>query len=255
MLTGLPSLDVSLTFSWPVAPTPAPAGRYFRILRDYETDEFGGGVRPSVVQNGGEPATIKSRDDYFVPMDKDFQLWFYQVWSIFAPPEMAESTRREKWAGFWESHLAWTNFGHGSDVCADYVNGTHLDAAPMAKETLTARGNIVRLADGFTSFSDKWWPFVALSPSNYKQYTPAEFAGMWWLCHLATIQNVTKFTDGTYQVDRFPHLSIKDRNIYRDVPVPLLSRDGIIYFDKTRLVEVPARVSPYNPARPFSPDL
>jgi len=234
------------------APTPSlitpPPGRYFRLLYDWETDEYGGGVRPSVQQNGGEPATMKSRYDVWVDMPESFQRWFFEVFRLFAPTSMSEATVKDKWAQYWHSRLAWTNFSNGSDAKADYINGTNLDKPPMAKETLGSRGNVLRLLEDKQDGS-KYYPFEAITVSSHLSTPPRDFAQMWWLCNLATIQNVNKFSDGTYQVDRFPQL---DGN---DVPLPMLSNDGVIWFEKSKVREVAAlpRFNPYNPDRPFAP--
>ena len=257
MLNGNPTLDITMTYAWPEVAWPAPPpGRYFRVLRDYETNEWGGGVRESVSESHkGMPATIKTRDDTFISMPREFQFWFWEVWNLFAPASMTEAQRKSQWAGYWHSNLAWTNFQHGSDYCADYINGTNLTSLPMARETLWARGNIVKLQDGFTNLDDKWWPMDAITSDVSTLPSPEAFARMWWLCGLATVQNPTRFDDGTYQVDRFPHLRDPNTGVGNDVPMPMLSRDGVLYFDKLRLREVTPGVhlNPYNPVKTFSP--
>ena len=243
----------SISISINSAPTPSPivppAGRYFRLLYDWQTDEYGGGVRGSVLQNGGEPATMKSRYDVWVDMPEPFQRWFFEVWKLFAPASMSEATVKDKWAQFWESKLAWTNFENGSDYKADYINGTNLSQPAMAKETLGSRGNVLRLLEDKQD-SSMYLPFEAITATSHLAVPPRDFAQMWWLCNLATIQNSVKFSDGTYQVDRFPQL---DTN---DCPLPMLSNDGVIWFPKSKVKEIDPlpRFNPYNPDRPFSPE-
>jgi hypothetical protein len=218
-----------------------PTGEYYKILHHYED--------PNFVPIGSAPSVIASRTDIWVDMPEPFQWWFWRVWNIYAPDDMPLATRQLEWDEYWHSRTAWTNFGHGSDVCASYPTAKNLTAPPMARETLGSRGSIIKLQDGFTAKSDLWWPFDAIKSDAYNLYAPAEFARMFWLCCPSTIQTDVKLSDGTYRVNRFPHLT------GRDVPTPLLTRDGVIWFRKDAVQRVFTRESAYNPSRVFNPAL
>jgi hypothetical protein len=157
---------------------------------------------------------------------------------------MPEWLRKQKWAQYWHSTLFSTNFGHGSDVQADYVNGTNLSNPPMARETIAMRGNVMKLQDGFTDWGAKYYPFDAITTSNLP--SPADFVKQWWLYGLCTIETGIP-EPGGYRVDKFPQLSPND------VPTPWLSRDGVLYFPKAQIRRVDGRGNPYFPPRPLSP--
>lgn len=245
----------------PQAPSPItpPEGDYYYQMGDWETDEYGGGVRPSVIQNGGEPATMKSRHDIWVPMPEPFQRWYYEVFKLHAPTWMTEAEKKQAWANIWASKLAWTNFQHGSEYLADYINGTNLDKEPMARETLGSRRNVLLLRKDLMDGSI-WLPFDAITATSHLHIAPYDFARMFWLNHLCTIQTSNKLPDGTYQIDRFPQFKHPVTRETTDVPMPLLGEDdgkggGVIWFKREFVRKIPAlpRWNPYNPPKPFNP--
>jgi hypothetical protein len=244
-------MKVNIVITSPVVVPPIvipPPGEYFQLMWDWQTDEYGGGVRPVAPA----PATMKSLVDVWVEMPEPFQRWFWEVWMIYAPDDMSLDRRKQKWDSYWHSATAWTNKGNGSDVCASYPTGKNLSARPMAREQLGCRGMNVKLRDGWTAqdkLNNMWWPFDAIQNNANLLYSPAEFARMWWLCGYATVQTNKKLADGTYQIDRFPQL---DGN---DVPLPLLSRDGTLWFHRNRVRPVNVRANSYNPPRQSIPNL
>ncbi len=248
------NIDASLRLSFApqVTPNPPPGARLFRIMWDFETDEYGGGVRPP--ENRGKPATMKSRIDHFTEMNEPLQMWLWEVWNIYAPAWMPLETRKEKWASFWHSNKAWTNSRNGSDYLADYINQTNLDQPPMRMESLASRGNVVMLHQEIAP-DGKWLPFYATRKDEYLYTDPQTFARQWWMCHFATVQDWQKLPDGTYQVDRFPDFKHPITHETNDVPMPFLTRDGVIWLERAYVEEVGGRVNPYNPPRPFNPNL
>lgn len=234
----------------PLAITPPP-GEYYQLLFDYQTDEYGGLPRP----NAPCPATMKSSQDVWIDMPEAFQWWFWDAWNLFRPSGITDEMNRAQWNGYWHSNKAFTNFGHGSNVCASYPTGENLDKPPMARETLGCRGMTVKLRDGWTYKEQNWWPFDAITNQAHLQYTPLEFAQMWWLCPPATVQTDKKLSNG-FQVDRFPSRYSPITGQSNDVPMPLLTTDGTIWFlhDHVRYVgDGSVRPNPYNPPKSFSP--
>jgi len=257
------TLDVTLTFSYSQV-SPVQPGRYFRVLEDWLTadasmDDFQWEDKPAPIRpaayrlpnGGGVPATRATGTSVWVPMPREFQLWFYEVWKIFAPPEMDEATVKQKWAAIWEDKLFQTNFEHGSATLADYINGTNLDKPPMARQTLVMRGNTLRLIDE----DAQWLYFDAITTDVYKTMSPADYARDWTLCHFATVINNVQFDNGTWGMDRFPQLSIKESGIFRDVPTPVLALldEPFLKLKRWQVEEVSVpdlkRPSPYNPPR------
>ena len=227
-----------------------PKGEYYQLMYDWQTDEYGGEARP----NAPCPATMKSLQDTWIEMPEDFQWWFWDVWNLFRPAGITDEMNKTQWNGYWHSEKAWTNFSHGSDVCASYPTGRNLDKPPMARETLGSRGMVVKLKDGWEHKEQNWWPFDAITNKAHLQYTPIEFAKMWWLCPPATVQTDKQLPDGTYQIDRFPNRNNYITGQSNDVPMPLLTTDGTIWFQRDHVRYVgEGRVNPYNPNKIFSP--
>jgi hypothetical protein len=251
-------MNITVTITSPVIVPPIvtpPSGEYYKLLWDFETAEYGGGVRPAAPC----PATMKSLIDIWIPMPEAFQWWLWEVWNIFKPAGITDQTNKNQWDGYWDSGKAWTNKGNGSDVCASYPTGRNLDQRPMAREQLASRGMTVKLLDGWTAsekLNNLWWPFDAIKNDAHLIYTPADFAQMWWLCGYATVQTTKKLTVG-YQVDRFPNRFNVATGQSNDVFCPLLSRDGTLWFrkDRIRYMGDGVRANPYNPSRALSPAL
>ena len=246
---------IDLRFTVATAPivTPPP-GEYYQLMWDWQTDEYGGKVRPTAPA----PATMKSLVDIWIPMPEPFQWWLWDVWNLARPGGITDTMNENQWDGYWHSKKAWTNKLNGSDVCASYPTGKNLDKRPMAREQLASRGMTIKLKDGWTAEAKRtnlWWPFDGIKNDAHLIYTPAQFAQMWWLCGYATVQTDKLLDDGTYQVDRFPSRVNDATGQSNDVFCPLLSRDGTLWFRRDRVRQVFKQENPYNPARAFSPNL
>ena len=239
-----------------------PPGRYYRVKWDWETaastmdnwqDDAGNSIpiRYSVwkLQDGkGLPATKKSRYDIWTPIDEAYQRHEWEVWKLFAPSTQTEAERIDAHTRFHGGALAWCN-KTGMEDHADFIAGKNLDKELPARESLCSRGNVLKLQDGFTSFGDAWWPFDCFSPASFLAMPSLQIARSYWLTHFATTQVKTKFSDGTWSVSRFPH------NDGNDVPLPILTRDGVIWLERWAVEEVTGRVNPYNPTKAYSPNL
>jgi hypothetical protein len=229
-----------------------PPGEYYQLMYDWQTDEYGGGVRPSAPC----PATMKSLQDVWIEMGEAFQWWFWDVWNLYRPAGITDDMNRAQWNGYWHSNKAWTNNFNGSDVCASYPTQLNLDQPPMARETLGCRGMTVKLRDNWTHKEQNWWPFDAITNTAHLLYTPLEFAQMWWLCCPATVQTAIHLPDGSYQVNRFTGRNNPASGQHNDVPMPLLTRDGTIWFLRDHLRYVgdgSTRPNPYIPSKSFNP--
>jgi hypothetical protein len=218
-------------------------------------------VRPAVAdQNTGLPATVESLEGVFIPMPEAYQNWMWGIWRFFAPASMVakhdalppnkqyDSDLSRKWNTFWHSKLAWTNHGHGSDVLQSYPTETNPDKPPMARQMLTAAGNVVmQVGDRISKMGEWWIPCKALTVTDLPSLN--ELLASPWILHYCTTQQPQ--LDGTHHgIGKFPQLE------ENDVPLPLLSRNGIITF-RERYLEPLAYGSvvpnPYHPSKTYNP--
>lgn len=231
--------DARLTVTRPVDVYHLPDGDFWRLKWDDEIP--GQWIRTNF------PATVESLEGVFIPMPEDYQRWFYNVWKFFAPSSMGVTLLKKRWAGFWDSGLAWTNHNNGSDVLADYINGTHLDQKPMRRQMLTAQGNVVRQVDSLSYAGEVWIVCEALRVTDFP---PLEtlLASPWLLHYCTTMQ--TQIFGEHHGCSRFPQLD------WNDVPLPLLSQNGRITFRESYLEKLPPNSTlpnPYWPAYAYSP--
>jgi len=256
---------------------PSGVGQFWRLRWDEEIPpEFK--VRESAYnKNGGTPATRITKEGKFIPMDRDHQEWRVNVvWRNCAPPawveeydETAEDKRADtkfarSFLSFFHSKLAWTNHGHGSDVRAVYPWGLHLKKAdgspnsPMSQQMLGAAGNVVlQVADEYEEHRETWVPCKALRPDELPTWD--ELLNMPWVMNCSTVQRSKELGEnGIHRVNRFPQLTVLPDGPEYDVPLILLSDNGVITFNKNLLSPVDAGKPvpcPYNPTRKFAPPL
>lgn len=170
-------------------------------MHDFEM----GGVRASAPA----PETVRLGDSSWGVLTRDWQEFWYAAFLRYSP---APETAKAKWAELLHSRTAFTNLGNGSDVLADYINGTNLDQPPMRQDSLTTGGNVVLLSGSRRNFGGLlhlgvWCLDRDTPPAVITTLEP-------FFLHRATICR----PDG--QVWPFPH------NDGNHVPVPFVSNTG-----------------------------
>jgi len=250
---------------------PPGLGQFWRLRWDDEIPpEYA--VRESAYnKNGGTPATRITKEGTFVRMDEAHQNWrFHVVWRNCAPPawveeydaasadKIAKTMLAKKFIAFFDSRLAWTNHGHGSDVRAVYPLGLHLtraDGTPnegMSQQMLAAAGNVVlQVGLEYVAGHETWIPCKALRPNELLAWDEIRHAP--WVLNCATVQRIELEGNGHHRVNRFPQLTTA-QGLEFDVPLVLISNNGIITFNKNLLSPIAAGTKvpcAYNPARPF----
>lgn len=273
------TMKIQITITEPKPPGPAgfvlPAnlGQFWRLRWDDEIPPAYMVRASAYNKNGGTAATRVPVDSEFTKMDKAHQLWRWGMWRIMAPNswvaeyDAAPSHRKmdtmlvKKYLQFWDSTVAWSNHGHGSDVRLVYIddfvlNPLNAKGEPnevMSQQMLAPAGNtVLQIAPTYRDGKGvEYVPCKALRPSELLPWETIR--NMPWVLHCCTIQRIEMETNGHHRVNRWDQLTIKDVE-ENDVPLVLLSNNGIITFPKTMLELIPAGSKvpcPYNPPRPF----
>ena len=229
--------------------------------------------------NGGTPATRVTVEGEFVPLNREHQHWLIEeVWFNAAPPawvteykntrpeRRASTTLGQKFANWSDSGLAWFNHEHGSDVRAVYdlfLNLKKPDGSPnspIAKQMLGSAGNLVLQAGAIykDGKGTEYVPCKALRPNELPSWN--ELLLMPWVFNVCTTQRWAEMGSyGYHMVNPFPQLTTpKPEGKVYDVPLILVSNNGIITFKKDLLSPVAAGTKvpcPYNPYRKFGDPL
>lgn len=207
---------------------------FYRVLQDFETQEYNYAPRP----NAPTPETVKSLDDRFIGQGEAWQCFAFEQLRLSAGDSMTLDELKKAWAGLMDGGRAWSN-DHGSDTCADYINGTNLDKSPIALETITAGGAVhLCIGESIHAAGADWLPFAALDCE--KPIPNVNYQTHPWLFKLSTIIR----DDG--HVIPFPQLK------GLDVPVLFVAKGGVCYLRTDRVERLPAGAPfprPYVPAR------
>ena len=194
-------------------------------------------------KDSNRPATIKSLNDHVVPLNEEWQWFWFGHFMKNAGEIMTMEQIKQKWKALTDDDEAFTN-GNGSSTHADYINGTNLSEPPMAEETLTTSGNIgLCIGEAIRAAGEMWLPFLALDGA--KPPPPIRWASHRHLIHTATIWYTDTLLDGSHRIGPFPQLG------GRDVPFPFISKGGVNYVAARNCVKIPGPPfpSPYNPPR------
>lgn len=219
-------------------------GMYY-IYKDYE-------LFPYLPRNTAPcPATLKTLYDIFIPAIKNYQVFWFNVLKALAPTYMTLEDVKAVFARITHSQTAWTNKS-GSDILADYINGTNLTLPPFEQETLVDRGNVVKVIGNRKWSGGQWWlPFETLNINNLpavsfvvdsvnrKILKP-------YLIHAMTTITTTKLEDGTYKANPFPDFNGDT------VPLPIITKTGVNYIPEKMVKKIDENKpypSPYNPPR------
>ena len=122
----------------------------------------------------------------------------------------------------------YNGFGSPDDPRADYINGENLGYGLPKIASLITGGNILSGREESGDLVIDYLDGTKAPPSTDEiNRTTAP-----WLIQYATVAKMN------CQVIRFPYLSNAERNIYLDVPVPIIASQPI-WFPLSKLVKLP----------------
>jgi len=247
-------------------------GEYFRILHDFELDEYK--YKPRQFNPGWEqqtPTAVPStrmmwgcRPSDFVPMKREWQFWLYELleWAsdrLIPRGDMNEiNSLSWAYANLIANHRAFTDQHAPENGFADYVTGRNEAAKPYEWKSLHATGNIVKRISHPAS-ATAWhrtncYAIEALNLSKPPPKLGYLLDKTPYLIGWATEQGVTQLPDGQWVVSRFPQLRVPlSAAKFPEVgtPFPVVSRDGVNYIKKTHVVRINngVKYSPYVPVK------
>ena len=225
------------------SPQPAPKGpsKFWAVKRDYEytSDHRPRSLSidfPNLTDKQGFPDTLDSRDKSFIRMDKALQFFWFENMRMFSNG-MTDSQLKDRWAAITRHGVCWTD-DHGTETYHDYVRKLHAEKRDAAIKTITCGGNILHEIgrDG------EYIKVEAINPVDIPSVNDVNYFKTPWLVHVGTISTIVPY-GGVWRSDKFPQF-------LAGVPFPLVGRGGVLFFEISKLHNIPEGASfphPYNP--------
>ncbi len=180
----------------PPPPPPIPTDRpqlYF-IKHDWELQGWRG-------RNPYKAPEVHYLDHYtkLTPAWQNF--WF----NLNRPSEFSDSYNKTQFAKYTASNAFITDY-KGSDLLADYINGTNLDKPPMEIKCLFCGGNVV------TGFDDGIYLYPSFLNGMDNPPAPITYKTHPWFIHQATIISID-LPDGKRQINPFVNFGGRNTGI------------------------------------------
>lgn len=225
-------LEVSIAWPKVVQIPPEMRGLLGFIEHDFQSSETS--FLPRVYgEKYGLPETEKLGDNMAEDMVEAWQWFWFDLLSLFSPPEKTEAQIKQSWADLTHGAKFKTNKHGWNNGYTDYINRVNIELdKPMRWENVTTCGNPVLLTGekrnfGGNEFQGVWCLDTTFDP-------PADFIGhpaFDCLVHSATTCRPERGTqpnfplhsiapNGTFLCNNFPHTE------GRRVPVPFQSARG-----------------------------
>ncbi len=226
---------------------------YGRVRHDYEVF---GVSRPEYNGVGarGLPETVKLMNSQFMNLTKEWQLALRdRLKAVCLAHGLADNADtngfvRSAFRQLLSDHLAFSN-GKGSEGHADYVNGTNLDQAPIATETIVTGGAYLEVLEGGKVHNIRGHDCFAVFTLDGNQSPPpvSDFHPFFQdpTTFFATNSVRTALPDGTRVVERFPQLD------GLDVPFFVMGNGNVNYIPVERLELLPAGAPAAWPLNPY----
>ncbi len=195
-------------------------GEFVQTLHDYQGEEYNFKPRSIVKKTSMSlPETINligNKPNDFFSLNEEWQRFVFALLVKANNGIRNDSEMLTAWLNFTVDKLAFTDFHSWSNGFHEYITGKNPTDKNMSFKSLTTGGNLLKVIN--REGNKLYVEALDLLKS------PPKVEDVWdkpWLIHWCTQETITKLSDGSYKVIRFPQLSPLG------TPLPVFSYGGV----------------------------